>query len=236
MMRSFLYLWILVITASSCSKSPEVLVITGGHAYDTTEFFEMFQSLEGINFDSVSYPTARELLSSSNVGKYDLLLFYDYMPDLPLTDSLIFLDLTQAGMPMIFLHHALCTFQQWEGYALMVGGKYVMPGYDPDSSLYSGYAHDLDLKIEVLDPSHPVNQGIDEFTIHDEGYYNIQINDKVHPLLGTTHPNCAPQVAWEKHWNNSTCIYLMFGHDKLAYSHESFKLLIQNSVQYLSNP
>lgn len=235
MMRSLLYLWILVISASSCSKSPEVLVITGGHAYDTTEFFEMFNSLEGISFDSVSYPAAGQLLSSSDVGKYDLLLFYDYVPDMPQADSAIFQDLTRKGMPMIFMHHALCSFQKWEGYQQMVGGKYVMPGYQNDTSLHSGYAHDLDLKIEVLDPSHPVTQGIGEFTIHDEGYYNIQINQEVLPLLGTKHPQCAPLVAWENQWENSTCLYLMFGHDKLAYVNEHFKLLLQNSIQYLSN-
>jgi len=235
MTRRILYLWILVLAASSCSKSVEVLVVTGGHAYDTTEFFEMFNSLEGISFDSVSYPAARELLSSPKVMKYDLLLFYDYLPDMPLADSLIFQDLTQEGMPMIFMHHALCTFQQWEGYQKMVGGKYVMPGYQNDTSLHSGYAHDLDLKIEVLDPSHPVTRGIGEFVIHDEGYYNIQINQEVIPLLGTKHSHCAPLVAWENQWENSTCLYLMCGHDKQAYNNVSLKLLLKNSVQYLSN-
>lgn len=236
MMRSLFYLWILVITASSCSKSPEVLVITGGHAYDTLEFFEMFNSLEGISFDSISYPAARDLLSSPEIGKYDLLLFYDYIPDMPMADSATFRDLTKQGMPMIFMHHALCTFQQWEGYALMVGGKYVMPGYQNDSSLHSGYAHDLDLKIEVLDPSHPVTRGISEFVIHDEGYYNIQINQEAHPLLGTSHPYCAPQVAWINQCDRSTCLYLMFGHDKQAYVNEHFRLLLRNSIQSLSKP
>ena len=230
-----IYLWILV-AAAGCSKVPEVLLITGGHAYDTTEFFEMFHSLEGISFDSVSYPAALELLSSSDVGKYDLLLFYDYLPEMSLADSTLFLKLTRMGMPMIFMHHALCTFQRWDGYQQMVGGRYVMPGYHPDSSLYSGYAHDLDLSIEVLDPSHPVTQGIGEFVIHDEGYYNIQINQEVHPLLGTQHPYCAPQVAWVNQRNRSTCLFLMFGHDKQAYMNEHLKLLLQNSIQWLSNP
>lgn len=233
MMPRILYLCFLL-AAAGCSSSPEVLVITGGHAYDTTEFFEMFQSLEGIHFDSASHPLAMELIASPEVRKYDLLLFYDYQPDLPLSDSAVFYQLTQQGMPMIFLHHALCSFQQWEGYGQMVGGKYVMPGTDPDSSLYSGYAHDLDLNIEVLDRSHPVTRGIDEFVIHDEGYFNIQINGMAHPLLGTSHPECAAVVAWENQKHNSPCIYLMFGHDKQAYANENLRTLLRNSIQYLS--
>jgi type 1 glutamine amidotransferase len=234
MKRHTAYLWILLALAG-CSKAPEILVVTGGHAFDTTEFFDLFRSLEGIGFDEVSHPAALDLLSSSSVGKYDLLLFYDYMPDLPLADSMVFHRLARMGMPMIFMHHALCNFQRWEGYASMVGGTYVMPGFHPDTSLHSGYAHDLDLTIEVLDPEHPVTRGIGEFVIHDEGYYNIQVKSGVHPLLGTQHPSCAPQVAWENRWNNSTCIYLMFGHDKQAYSNEHLKLLLRNSIQYLSN-
>ena len=111
MMLRLLYILILVVVAG-CSKSPEVLVIVGGHEYDTTEFFEMFHSLERISFDSVSHPAALELLSSSKVGQYDLLLFYDFIPDMPLTDSVLYLKLTRLGMPMIFMHHAICTFQQ----------------------------------------------------------------------------------------------------------------------------
>ena len=109
-----------------------------------------------------------------------------------------------------------------------------MPDH-PDSSLHSDYAHDIDLKIEVLDRSHPVTRGVGEFTIHDEGYSNIQIMQEVLPLLGTRHQHCAPLVAWENQWENSTCLYLMFGHDKQAYVNEHFKLLLQNSIQYLSN-
>lgn len=233
MRRYTAYVWILLVLAG-CSKAPEMLVVTGGHAYDTAEFFEIFQSLEGLGFDSVSHPAALDLLSSPSVGKYDLILFYDYMPDLPLADSIIFQDLAQMGMPMIFMHHALCTFQRWGGYASMVGGKYVMPGFHPDASRHSGYAHDLDLEIHVLDPEHPVTRGIGEFLIHDEGYYNIQVEPGVHPLLGTQHPYCASQVAWENQWNNSTCLYLMFGHDKQAYANEHLTLLLENSIHYLS--
>ncbi len=225
-----------LLATAACSKSPEVLVIVGGHAYDTTEFYEMFHSLEGIHFDSVSHPSALELISSTRVEQYDLLLFYDFLPAMPLEDSAIFLDLGRQGMPMIFLHHSLANLQSWDGYAQMMGGKYVMPDHESDSSLHSDFAHDIDLEIEVLDPAHPVTRGIHEFTIHDEGYSNIIVHENVHVLLGTNHPLCAPLVAWENQWHKSTCLYFMFGHDKKAYSNEHFKLLLQNSIQYLSKP
>ena len=154
---------------------------------------------------------------------------------MPPEQAAVFEELSREGMPMIFMHHALGSYQLNDNYARMVGGKYVMPEHESDSSLHSDYEHDIDLLIEVLDPEHPVTRGISEFTIHDEGYYNIQVHEGVHPLLGTSHPHCAPVVAWENKYHNSTNLYLIFGHDKLAYANESFKLLLTNSVQYLTN-
>lgn len=224
----------MLISVLGCARTPEVLVITGGHEFDTADFFDLFHSLEGIRMDSVSHPAALDLLYSPVVDRYDALIFYDYMPDLPPEDSIIYLELGRKGMPMIFLHHALCSFQSWEGYRQMVGGTYVMPGYASDPDQLSGYAHDLDLEIQVLDPTHPLTRGIGEFSIHDEGYDHIQINGGVQALLGTRHPQCAPLVAWENRWQNSTCLYLMFGHDKLAYTNENFRHLLQNAIHYVS--
>ena len=85
------------------------------------------------------------------------------------------------------------------------------------------------------DPLHPVNEGISDFTIHDEGYSNIQINEGIHPLLSTRHPDCAPLVGWVNQAGNSTCVYLMMGHDKHAYGNESFQHLVQNAIHWLSD-
>lgn len=237
-MQKIIFKIILLITTGSligCTQTPKVLLIVGGHDYDTTEFFQMFHSMEGIAFDSVSHPAAMKLLQSEEVDSYDLLLFYDFIPDMPLKDSIVFLSLSQQGKPMLFLHHALCTFQKWDGYQQMVGGRYVMPGFTIDTTLLSNYKHDIDLRIEVMDLVHPVTKELKEFVIHDEGLSNIQIQEGIHPLLGTNHPDCAPLVGWVNHYNQSTCLYLMFGHDKYAYANESFQQLLHNSIHWLTS-
>lgn len=230
LMLSLALLWL----TGSCQKPALVLLVTGGHAYDTTEFHDLFQKMEGIKFDPVSYPDAREMLASDEVDAYDLLVFYDFVPEMDLEDSTIFLRLTAEGKPLMFLHHALCTFQQWEGYKKMVGGRYVMPGFQQDSTLLSDYKHDIDLEIEVLDPDHPVVRGVDDFVIHDEGYSNIQVIEGIHPLLGTNHPDSSPLLAWVNHRDHSTILYMMLGHDRNAYSNNSYQLLLYNSIQWLT--
>ena len=225
-----------IVLFAACSKNPtSVLLVTGGHNFDTLEFFQMFRSMEEYEFDSVSHPGAMELLSSEKTDSYDLILFYDFVPGMEPEDSVIFLGLARQGKPMLFLHHSLCSFQKWEGFKQLVGGKYVMAGFSADISSLSDYRHDIDLAVEILDPAHPVTDGIENFKIHDEGYSNIQVEESVHPLFGTSHPDCSPVVGWVNRFDRSTVIYLMFGHDKQAYANESFRQVLRNSIDWLDH-
>jgi len=219
---------------AACTKPLRVLVVVGGHSYDTTEFYDVFRSLDGIRFDSVSHPRAMETLGSNDIDGYDAVVFYDYVPRLPLADSAVYIHLTEAGVPLLFLHHSICSFQRWDGFAQMVGGRYVMPGFGADSSQLSGYQHDIDLEVKVLDPGHPVTSGMEDFVIHDEGYSNLLTLEGITPLLTTEHPDCHPLVGWTHQYRNSRVIFLIFGHDHQAYENPAFGQLLQNAVFFLA--
>jgi len=235
-MKKLLYLILLVSQAllAGCKQASRVLVVTGGHAYDTLEFYQMFSSLDRVEFDSISHPRAMDLLASEQALSYDVLVFYDFIPPMELKDSVVYQNLTRKGIPLLFLHHSLGNFQQWKGYEQMVGGKYVMPGFGDDSASLSDYAHDLELDVQVLDPNHSITRGVEDFRIHDEGYSNIRISPDIHPLFGTPHPQCAPMMGWIHPYQNSTIVYLMFGHDKLSYENESLRQIMANSIGWLS--
>ncbi len=220
--------------AMGCNRPVRVLLITGGHNFDTTEFSGLFDSLEGITYDQVYHPEALEILQAGAAEPYDVLVFYDFMVDLPQKDSSVYRALTVQGKPMLFLHHALCSFQQWDGYMQMVGGKYVTPVYQPDSTLHSDYKHDIDLEVEVVDDTHPVTMGMGNFTIHDEGYSNITILPGITPLLRTEHPDCSPVVGWTHSRDLSQVVYLMLGHDRYAYENPAYIQLVQQSIHWLA--
>lgn len=235
-MKKLLYLSLIIFIAllTGCMRPSKVLVVVGGHAYDTLEFYQMFDALDRVEFDSVSHPRAMELLASEQALLYDVLVFYDFIPAMELKDSLVYQNLTRRGLPLLFMHHSLCNFQLWKGYEDMLGGKYVMSDFGEDSLNFSDYAHDLDLNIQVLDPNHRIAKGIEDFTIHDEGYSNIRVSPDIHPLFATAHPQSAPMMGWIHTHQNSSVVYLMFGHDKLAYENESFRQILSNSIHWLS--
>jgi hypothetical protein len=144
-MNKWIFAIIIAIATLGCNKIPRALIVLGGHDFDTTEFFDVFKSLEGVDFETVYHPDAIEKLGDGSAEKFDLLVFYDCVPNIPEKDSTIFLDLTREGVPMLFLHHSLCNSQIWDGYMDIMGGRYVMDGYGADSSDLSDYMHDIDM-------------------------------------------------------------------------------------------
>jgi lysophospholipase L1-like esterase len=214
--------------------TPRVLLITGGHPYDTTEFYELFRSMQPLRFDSLSHPHALRMLASEYIFSYDALLFYDYQPGLPLTDSARYTNLTLHGLPMLFLHHSICSFQQWDQFKQLIGGKYVMESEGNAPGKVSGYQHDLTIPVRVLDHGHPITRGLEDFEILDEGYSDLELTGEIHPLLGTDHPECSGVLAWTNRFGQSPVVYVMLGHDRHAYSNPSFRLLIYNSLNWLS--
>jgi type 1 glutamine amidotransferase len=217
----------------SVKKDINVLLITGGHSFDTTEFFNLFFSFEGISLDTISQPHANEFLGSDQGKSYDVYVFYDMWREISEDHKDAYIKLTKLGKGLLFLHHSIVSAQNWDSFKEIVGGKYHEARFQPDTSLRSDYAHDLDLNIRVANPEHPVTLGMADFQIHDEGYGKLELMPGITPLLTTVHPECNEIVGWTNTHANSQIVYLIFGHDKKAYEDEDFRILLRNSINWL---
>lgn len=225
--------------AGSClntsNSNIHVLLITGGHSYDTTAFLDLFrENNPGFQFDTISQPVANRFIGSGKADPYDVLVFYDSWQNITDTELNGYFNLAETGKGFLFLHHSLASYQDKPEFFKLRGGGYYR-SEPPDSLKDMRYKHDLDIPVEIQDINHPVTKGMVNFTIHDEGYNNIIVNDDVVPLLKTSHPDCAEIMGWTKRYRNSKVVYLMGGHDKIAYENANFKVLIHNSLNYLSN-
>ena len=65
----YIAVFFVVISMAGCNKPTNILLVVGGHGYDTIEFYDMFRSLDGIRFDSVSYPGAKDFLHSDQINE-----------------------------------------------------------------------------------------------------------------------------------------------------------------------
>jgi uncharacterized protein len=215
------------------AQNISVLIIAGGHSFDTLAFFNMFDRLEGIDYDFMLQPAANRSIADQMTESYDVLLFYDMWNEIGEQEKQAYIGLTEAGKPMLFLHHSLASYQNWDDFGQVTGGKYIEKAGSGQSEA-STYKHDVWVEIQIAGSGHPVTSGIPDFTLFDEVYGNFRVNEKVIPLLKTNHPESTPVIGWENQFNKSRIIYLQPGHDHHAYENEHFRNLVHRSLKYLA--
>lgn len=211
-----------------CEKKSELktLIVTGGHSYDTVHFLRMFDSMDFLSYDTLIQPSANQLLKNERIKEYDVLVFYDMYQEISEGEKAEFVRMLEEGTGVVFLHHALASYQDWDEYLQIVGGR-----YSEDSS---GYAHDLQIPVTIHEPNHPVTDGIDDFVIKDEIYYNYAILPDVKVILETNYENTNLAIGWCHVYGKSKIVYLQPGHDNNAFSHPSYRALVQNAIQWVS--
>jgi uncharacterized protein len=211
-------------------KPLKVLLFTGGHDFHEESFYDMVFSLPGVQVDTISQPVANQSLLSDTVYSYDAIVFYDMWQKITEAEKEAFVGLTGRGTGLVFLHHSLVSYQDWDLFTRVRGGKY--------REGHSTYKHDIVMDVKIVDPGHPVTNGLEAFIIHDEGYGNIEILPGVTPLLSTNHPDCSEIIGWTNKFNNSRIVYLLLGHDNNAYADENFRTLVRNAIGWTteSNP
>jgi type 1 glutamine amidotransferase len=214
-------------------KQLNVMVVAGGHSFDTTEFVEMFSAVEEITFDTVMQPRANRMIAAGETGQYNVIVFYDMWPEADSAVRAGYQRLLDSGIGMVFLHHALAGYQQWFEFANIIGGKYHTPASYADSSMYSTFQHDIEMDVNVVRSDHPVTRGVQDFSILDEGYGNIEVKNDVMAILTTDHPAASEKIGWVTTYRNSKIVYLMLGHDKNAYANENFQRLVANSIDFV---
>ncbi|MEM8733921.1 MAG: ThuA domain-containing protein [Planctomycetota bacterium] len=211
------------------------MVVTGGHDYDKDEFAEMFQSMNGVTASFVSTEEMEAMDSQDIATNYDTLVHLDMVREK--VDSQVkdhYVELSEAGVGMVFLHFTLASRPYWDGYHELVGGKFYLPNVEKDASLHSTYTTDLTVQIQVLNQAHPVTKGLDDFAMTDAFYGNIAIAPGVQPLLAASNDQTSNCVAWTHTFGRSQVVYLMPGFRKGAYENASYRRLLANALRYVA--
>jgi len=237
-MRKILLFTVIIITAAcSTGEQYRIALVTGGHAYDSVNFVEVFQSYDNVSFDHFVQPEGNNLYSSDSIDKYDALVFYDLYQEISGDQKQAFLSMLNDGKGIVFLHHSIASYQDWDVFMNILGACYYLEPsvFKGDSVPASTFAEGEDVNVRVLDPEHPVVMGVKDFTIHDEVYDYVKIIPDIHPLLGTDHPNSMPYVAWTNEYGKSRIVYIQSGHDNNAYINPNFRRIIHQAIEWVAD-
>ena len=233
MKRTF-FLFLLLLPVLFLKSQPvKIMLVTGGHAFDTIQFFDMFDALQGVEYEHFQQPKANQRIATGKTGDYDVLVFYDMWQSIGEFEKLAYLKLTNDGKPMLFLHHSIVSYQNWPEFEKILGGKYVEKARGVPVEEQSNYEHDVWVYSKVENIT-PVTKGFGELRFFDEIYGNVQISDNVVPLLKTRHPKSMEIIAWENRYNNSKIVYIQPGHDYRTFGEESYRKLLTQTIHYLA--
>lgn len=231
--KTLFILSLILIAFTSCAQQTNILIVTGGHDFEEKEFFEMFDSFQGLSYNWVIQPKANEIIESGKIESYDAIVFYDMFQKITPNQKQAYLNALEKGTGMVFLHHALVSYQDWPEFQQIIGGKYI----EKETSQYpkSTYKHDVNFKVQIVENKEAsvVTRNLEDFEIHDEVYGKFIVNNEVAPLLKTDHPESTNVIGWTHTCRNSRIVYLQPGHDHNAYENQNYRVLVRQAIEFV---
>lgn len=223
-------------TRTTAASPIRVLLVTGGHDYDTNEFRALFKADPGIQVNAVTHPNAQQWFKPDRARDYDVLVSYDMWSEISDEAKTDLLQLVRGGKGFLALHHCLASYPEWEDYARLIGGQYHLKPWTQNGQAKPGstYKHDVLVPVQVVAPNHPVTRGVGDFTIHDEVYGGFEVKPDVTPLLRTDHAESGPIIAWARQEGRGRVVYLQLGHDRLAYENPAYRQLVGQAIRYVA--
>ena len=238
-MKAIIISFLLVISSSAqAMDKTRILVITGGHKYEQEAFNKMWSSFNDLEVQYAEHPNANDLYASEKMKRVDVLVFYDMVQQITPAQKQALVKLLQAGKGMIFLHHSLASYQEWDHFFDIVGGRYLFDAQTLMNKSYpaSTYQHDVNIPVTIVKKDHPITKGLKNWTLFDEVYGNIVVKPDVTLLLTTDHPESSRELVWCHTLYNARIVTIQPGHDHHAYEDKNYQKLLIQAIKWAKNP
>ncbi len=247
----------------------EVAVVVGGHSYDEAALADLFDAacvgrwawcdrggVADLDLDTLSVEVRYDIAGLELARGHEPVAV-DPTPE----ERAHLAALSEAGIGLLVLHHAIASWPTWDGWADAVGARFLYaPGrWRGRPWPASGYAMGrLDLQPVA---AHPVTAGVSPFTIDDEQYLcpvsidhepllrvaaplapdaaidtHHEVTDGVRraaPPQPALEPGAASVVGWCTSIGRSPVVVLLPGHGRAAFEHPDYRRLVANAVAWL---
>jgi len=177
---------------------------------------------KGIQLTHVSTPA--EALVPDTLANYDALMLYANHTKITPEQEKALLDYVAGGKGLIALHCASFMFQNSEAFIALVGGQFQRHGAGEFSA-------------EIVNPSHPIMQGFENFTTPwDETYVHTKHNpvDRV-VLMERVDEKGREPYTWVRTHGKGRVFYTAFGHDERTWNIPGFQALVERGTVWAVN-
>ncbi|MCP5116743.1 MAG: ThuA domain-containing protein [bacterium] len=223
---SKLAILICVLAAVAVAAPVRVLVVTGGHTYETS-FYGLFEGQPDIKATVDPHP--KPYRRGDLRPRYDVLVLYDSMQEIDEQERKNLTAFVEGGKGVVLLHHALVDYSDWQWwYEEVVAARWLKYQRKP-LKWKTTWKHDVDIAAYPV-AEHPVVEGVGKFTVNDETYKGMWFSPDVKVLLKTDHPTSDGPLVWISPYEKSRVVSIELGHGRKAHEHPSYRRLVRNAI------
>ncbi len=197
----------------------KTLVFAGGAIHDFHSVgVAACETLQHAGGFDVTY-VEEDLDILTKLDPYELLVFHYTIGTITDAQQSGLFRWVAAGNGYAGIHSAADSFRDSPAYRAFVGGHFTThPKY-------------RDYQVSVVDPTHPITEGIDEFFVRDEQYI-LDYDPRVTVLASALWKGAAMPVVWTTSWGKGRVFYLALGHDGPACAADHFRLLLARGARW----
>jgi len=212
----------------------KVAVVTGGHDFSEKPFLSLFEGNEGIEFTHVVLKDDSELFEDISAWPYQVIVLYNMTQKISEKRQQNFVKLLDKGVGLVVLHHAIADYTEWPEFRKIIGARYFLQDVTENGVAHprSQYEHGVDYKIHVVDPSHPITQGVSDFDVHDETYKGYLLEPDNHLLLTTDNSKCQKEVGWTRDYKKARVCFIQMGHGDSIFSDPNYRRLVTQAIRW----
>jgi type 1 glutamine amidotransferase len=198
-------------------KAPDgakVLMLSGGqrqhHGYRDQALY-LSGMLENTGRYQVTISEDAAILETPALNKYDLIIVNadrrdDEFKFTPAQQEAIF-SFVRSGHGYVSIHGADNAAKDWlPAWKEMLGGIFSHVGL-PDGKTRKG-----SFRVKITDTISPITQGLKDFNLTDELYYQVQMMPDVQPLATIEHAGVVWPVAWTRNFGAGRVFHTVLGH------------------------
>lgn len=230
LLRSFsLLLFAFLALLASCGKKNaflsmteprrvEILVLGHESEHHNSEKLMMYLSTplfqKGIN---LTYTADVNDLNEETLYNYDGLMIYANHDSISPAQEAALKDYVQSGKALIPIHSASYCFRNSDWYVSAVGGQFSKHG-------------DGRFTATIVDKTHPIMNGIEEFETWDETYVHTAINPDKQVLMERVDGNNREPYTWIRNEGDGRVFYTAYGHNEETWKQPEFHELVANGI------
>jgi uncharacterized protein len=204
----------------------QVAVLEGWHPFDIPQWNRLFAGMD--DMDCYLQTIDNWAFDCAGCKKdYDVLLFYNMNMDMekayfPEQLEKALDELGSSSQGIVMLHHAILAYPKSMLWNDIVGIGNREFNYFPDQNV----------KIDIVNPDHPITKGCNTWDIHDETYTMQNAGPGSEILLKTNHDKSMGTIAWTRTYRDSRVFCFQCGHDHLAWENPVFREILQRGIKW----